>query len=275
MNDQVEEIQEVEEVVEELNPVETKAADGGWRPEEEYEGDPDSWVDAKTFNMRGELMDRIKKQTSQLRGQEKKMEKLEVAVQSLAEQNKKVGEVAYKKAMTDLKDLKKNAHEMSDYEQVVEIDEKISELKDSQKEPDVVDQPEPNAEIISWMDSNDWYKSDTVLRGAADAIADELYNQNKNLPVSDILDMVTDRMKEEFPNKFGKTQRKSTQRTVIEPGEASTKAKTSRKKYTSRSLNPQQREIGNTFVEAGAFKTVQEYVDQLAEIGELDAQKGI
>ncbi len=281
MNDQVEVIEDDnDEVTEDFNPVESKAMEGGWRPEGEWEGDPDSWVDAKTFNMRGELMDRIKSQTSQLKGQDKKLAKLENAMQNLAEHNKKVDELAYKKALTDLKDLKRNAHEMSDYEQVVEIDDKIAELKDTQKEDIAVDEPqtnEPNPEIVSWIETNDWYKTDTVLRGAADAIADELYNQNKGSDVGAILDMVTDRMKKEFPHKFGGAS-KTPSHTVNEPGKANTKAKSApRNKYTQRHLNPQQREMVTNWMDSGldSIMSVQDYVNQLAEMGELDAQRGI
>jgi len=36
-----------------------------------------------------------------------------------------------------------------------------------------------------------------------------------------------------------------------------------------------QKKICRTFIEAGAFKTEQEYVDQLVSLGEIDKQKGL
>jgi hypothetical protein len=41
--------------------VAAKAARHGWKPLEEYEGDPDTWVDAKEFLGRAPLFERINK----------------------------------------------------------------------------------------------------------------------------------------------------------------------------------------------------------------------
>ena len=83
----VEDTQEEEST---LSPAEETASAGGWKPEDEWEGTGE-WIDARTFNMRGELMDRIKSQTSQLRGQDKKMTKLESGLKELADHNKRIG----------------------------------------------------------------------------------------------------------------------------------------------------------------------------------------
>ena len=113
--------------------------------------------------------------------------------------------------------------------------------------------------------------------GAADALAMDIvqtYPELKGNP-AEVLNKVLSRLKTEFPAKF-KDSRKSTAQSVAEPGDAdtSTKTKGSSKKYTSRQLNAIQIEMGKTFVQAGAMKNLNEYAEQLAEIGELDAQKG-
>ncbi len=158
---------------------ESKASESGWRPEDEWEGAPEEWIDARTFNMRGELMDRIKSQTSQLRGQDKKIQRLEDGLQGLADHNKHMDEIAFKRAIDELKSLKKDALEYSDHEQVVEIDEKMSDLKRAQEtkaqEP-TISGPESgvNPEVVQWIEKNDWYTKDVTLRGAADALAVEI-----------------------------------------------------------------------------------------------------
>jgi len=274
----------IDDVVEELHeetvaPDIAKAMDGGWKPQEEWEGDDNEWIDARTFNMRGDLMDRIKSQTSQLRGQDRKIQKLEGTMSQLAEHNRKMDEVAFKKALNELKGLKRDALDMSDHDQVIEIDEQISELKTYQKESAQQIQPDrdgdTNPEVAEWIDQNKWYVDNTTMRGAADALALEIVRTNPELRgrPSEVLEKVTMRLKEEFPSKFNARRQAPT---VAEPGQAdiSNRSKTSRSKYSSRHLNEVQSEIGRTFVQDGIMKDLNEYASQLAELGELDAQKG-
>ena len=264
-----------------LTPEQALATEGGWKPEEEYTGDEGKWIDARTFNMRGELMDRIKSQTSQLRGQDRKINKLEEGLKNLSEHNNKMDEIAFKKALTELKTLKSDAMDVADHVQVVEIDDQIADLKASQQEADRVQDPAEevgvNPEVAAWIDRNEWYKTDTTLRGAADALTMEVVRTRPELKghPTEVLDLVSKRLKEEFPGKFGKVRRATTQ-SVAEPGQADTssRSKGSSKKYTSKHLNEDQLAIGKTFVEAGAMKNLNEYTSQLAEMGELDVQKG-
>lgn len=258
------------------NPAESLAAEGGWKPEDQWEGEPDQWIDAKTFNMRGELLDRIKSQTSQLKGQDKKIEKLESGLGQLAEHNKRMDEIAYEKALDDLKLLKTDAFEMSDFKQVTEIDDKISDLKDNQREVEepIAQAAGTNPEVLAWIAENTWYETDATMRYATDGITRDIvqaYPELKNSPKL-ILEKVSSKVREEFPHKFNK--RRSTTQSVSEGGDAQTKSKGSKQKYRNSHLNEMQREFGKTFVESGAFKTLDEYTAQLAEMGELDIQKG-
>ena len=287
MNDQVEETvvdNDVEETAFEGTAEEQKAMEGGWRPEAEWEGDPEAWVDAKTFNMRGELMDRIKSQTSQLRGQDKKIDRLEKSIRALTDHNKKMDEIAYKKAMNELKSLKREAFETSDYDKLEAVESQMEELKDAhtssfdddnQDEGGQSPDESVNPEVVKWVQENSWYSENTMLRGAADAYAAHIVQENPALKDSpeEVLKLVTKEIRQQFPDKFGGTRRKPGQ-TVSEPGDGAARSKGSAKKYSARHLNSTQREIGQTFVQTGAMKNLDEYAAQLAEIGELDIQKG-
>lgn len=264
-----------------LTPEEAKATDGGWRPQEEWEGEADEWINARTFNKNGEFMDRIKSQTSQLRGQDKKINKLETNMERLADHNRKMDEVAFKKALTELKGLKRDALDIADHDQVVEIDDQINDLKSTQSQPDTdttqAQAPVMNPEVEAWVASNEWYSTDTTLRGAADALTQEIvqtYPELRGQPTQ-VLEKVTARLKEEFPHKFGKTRR-GTPQSVAEAGQADTsnRSKGASKKFTSKHLNEIQMEYGRNFVRDGVMKDLNEYAGQLAELGELDSQKG-
>ena len=263
-----------------LTPEQTLASEGGWRPEEEYEGETGTWIDARTFNMRGELLDRIKSQTSQLRGQDRKIGRLEEGMKNLAEHNNRMDEVAFKKALTELKGLKRDALDVQDHDQVTEIDDQIADLKASKVEAVQTARPEEvkYPEVEAWVAQNSWYNNDTVLTAATDALTLEMvqtYPELKGNP-AEVLKRVKNRLQEEFPEKFGKTPRKKTSQSVSEPGQAdeSSRSRGAGKKFTSKQLNEVQLEMGKTFVASGAMKNLNEYAEQLAEIGELDSQKG-
>lgn len=269
------------------DPIEEKARSQGWRPQEEWEGDPSEWVDAKEFVFRGELMDRIKQQSSKLTEFSKENKEIKDALRILGEHNKKIAEQEYKKALADLKKQKVTAREDGDYDTEIEIEDRIEELKTSKKEledesdnavkvdkegnEDTQDENQIPPVVNDWLqnESNKWYHSDPVMRGAADSV----YVQHLQFNPEDFagaLKKVEETMKAYFPEKFGKT--KKTGAAVTEPSNRNTarkKGNQNSKKATVSDLSDEQKHVAQTFVDTGVFSNVQEYVDQLVELGEL------
>lgn len=244
----------------------------GWRPLEEWEGNPEEWVDAKTFNQRGEYMDRIKTQSSLIKKLEKKLATHETTLKELAEHHKRVADIEYKRALDDLKGLKKEALELGDHGKVVEIDDKIQDLKAQPVKPEPAQNAqEMHPDVMDWIEQNPWYEEDAVLAGAANGLVGDMIRRDPSLQgrVREVLEKVTTQLKEEFPNKFGKKVRMST---VTESSTSDTKQ--SAPKYTARHLNADQKQIAKRFIAAGAIKSMDEYAQQMAEINGLDAQRG-
>ncbi len=268
--------EEVKENIE-STPIEDKALDKGWRPEDEWTGEPDQWRPAKEFLDRGELMDRISDQTRQLRGQKDEIAKVQTALKEMGDHNSKIAEKEYDKAMRDLKSLKVQALEVDDYERIVDVDEQIQELKEAKKETvEEKKAPEMHPEIEAWMKDNQWYGRDVIMRGAADSISQEYMNMNPGSMDNpkEVLKYVEEVMREEFPHKFEGTTQRRRPAATSEVGEPVSRS-TGKEKYTARDMNSMQKKICQTFIQAGAFKTEQEYVDQLVQLGEIDKQKGL
>lgn len=283
-NKQVPENSDQQDDYEEVDPVEEKARSQGWRPQEEWDGDPTEWVDAKEFVFRGELMDRIRQQSSKINNFEKENKEIKEALKILGEHNKKIAEQEYQKALADLKRQKKEALEDDDYDTVVDIDERMSELKTSKEELDAEKEeatpdtsteeaenkiPEP---VQNWLqsDSNKWYHDDPVMRGAADNVYLQHLQFNPD-DFSGALKKVDETMRAYFPEKFTGTKRKGA--AVTEPGArggANKKSTKNSKKATVRDLSDEQKRVAQTFVDSGVFASVQEYVDQLVELGEIE-----
>lgn len=252
-----------------IDPEVEKAQAGGWKPQEEWEGNPEDWVDAKQFNKNGEYIDHIKSLSSDHKKSQKQIAKLERELSILAEHHSKVAKIEYEKAMKDLKDLKKEALANLDADRVMEIDDRIEELRESRIQEPKAQRQEPqsyNDVVNTWVESNPWYNSDQILRAAANGLVQEILAQDpdRKQDIDGVLEEVSKQLKVEFPNKFG-TQRTRTTSSVIEPGNDGKKQTTS----YSRRLTAEQRRFAQRFVDRGAIASIEEYAKQMHDIGEL------
>lgn len=269
-------INEEEEV--QYSTAELKAMEDGWRPLDEWEGDPDNWVSAKEFNFRGELMSRISSQSGQLSDAHKKVEDLSKAMKVLSEHHKKTAEVEHKRILESLKRAKAEALNDGDNDTVVEIDEKIQDLKASAKEEaeqfkeekqDVKDaKAEVPQAVAKWLsdEKNAWYHSDPVRKGVADSVSDAYMRANPDADLIDMLKHVDKVVREELPHKFASEKGSNNTPKVTE---AANVRRGGSKKFTRKDLSSDQAEAAQTFVDMGVFPTVQAYVDELVSIGEL------
>lgn len=258
----------------EMSPAEEKAREGGWVDKEEWieQGkDPSEWITAYGFNRDGELMERIRSQGREL--QETKVALAEIptlkaGLKELGEHNQKIAQQEYDRAMRDLKKDLKAARLDADVDAETAIEESIDALKESKpvkKEPEKAEPPQ-DPYFIEWQakDENKWFHTDLVMRGAVEAIAVDYLNKNPNSSSRDVIEHAVSKLKEEMPGKFKKPQ------SVVDANSRSTNTPSKRKsKYSVRDLTDDQKAFGKTFVETGAFKNIQEYVDQLAETGEI------
>ena len=112
---------------ESLTPTQQEALAQGWVPKDEYDGDPEKFVDAGEFLRRGELFRKIESQS-------KEMKDMRKALAEMAKHNAKIREVEYQRALDTLKAEKKAALSEGDADRVVEIDDKIDLVKTQQKQ---------------------------------------------------------------------------------------------------------------------------------------------
>lgn len=259
------------------------AREEGWVPKDEWEGNPDDWIDAKEFLFRGELMGRIKKQTKFINSMKGEIEDMRTALQELGEHNKKIAEQERKKALDELKQAKKDAFEERDFDTMEEIDERMSELKsvDLSKEPEVKKDDPPQTDIHpdvdAWLKKNDWYEKDKILQGVANGAIQQLLAEDPELEETpaELLEEAKKIVMAEMPHKFEDSTRKATPRSaVVEPDTRSRSTSGRKDKFSAKHLNEEQLRIGRTFVNAKALASLDEYATQLAELGELDIQKG-
>lgn len=266
---------------ESLDPAVEKARDDGWVPQDEWKGKPEDWVDYREFNVRGELMGRIKSQSTQLHSLMDKTNSLEEALKVLGEHNKKIAETEYNRALKTLKEERKEARENDDYDALDEIDEQIDELKAAKKELSETKEeetklkaenkgptPEQQRLVQDWLDSpqNQWYAKDKALARVADSYIMEYAQDNPN-DLEGALEYMNKEMRNNYADKVGGTSKKGSAVTEAD-GRNRGKATGKSTKFTVKDLTDEEKRVGKTFVDQGVFDNMQEWADSVAKTRE-------
>jgi len=269
---EVEESTSVAEVqTEEKDPIADAARAQGWVPQEEWDGDPTQWRDAQVFLERGEYF-------KTMGTQRKQIDKLNAVVEKMATIQAKTREDERQRVLRELSQQKAVAMEEGEFNKVVDID---SEMEKIRSEPamsvptDAVGQTEDEysqKQIVEYIDKNQWYRTNQDMRQYADSIAVGFRNSNPQATIDDVLEYTDSEVKIRYPEQFGKqvpsaSPVASTRRTTKPSPNGTNKKKTlddlpagSRDMYA---------QIGQSFVDAGAVDSIDEYVAELERIGEI------
>jgi hypothetical protein len=260
-----------------LTEAQQTALNKGWAPKEDWDGDPEMWVDAGEFLRRGELMDRISDQTRQLRSSQDEIKALREGMDVLTKHNKKIAEQEYSKAMRDLKEAKLEAIESGESRKVVELDDRIEELKEERRkledsnnrETDPKNNPQdqqPDSYVLQWVKDNPWYEQDVILKGATDALVQDYIAKNPQDAGNyrKILSHVETEISQNFDIESSPSSRKRA--TTIDADSVSGRTKSKKSgKGKAYSLTAEQRRIAQKFVDQGIM-TMDEYAKQLGEM---------
>jgi len=238
------------------DPYEAQAKEQGWRPKEEYEGDPEKWKPAKEFVERGELFGKIDSLGKELKETRK-------AMKMLQEHHTKVKEVEYKRAVDELKALQKKHLEEGNSDGYLETTELLTDLKAEQKSREVYAEVTPqqsDPRFVSWVDANKWYSKDAEMREYADVVGMGYANKNPNLDPEDVLQYVTSQVKARFKEKFVNPNR--TKPSAVEGANTGTPANKS-----SFELTDDEKRVMNSFMRAGIIgsngMSKEEYISQV------------
>ena len=183
----------------ELSPIEQKAIEMGWRPQEEFDGDPDDFIDAKEFVRRAPLFEKIEHQSKELKAVRKSLE-------ALKDHYSNVNEAAFDRAMKQLKEQQKQALVESDPDKFYEIEQARENL---QKEKEAFVKTQQGLEIKeevpihptlqAWYIRNPWYQNKPHMRVYADQVAQSYAGR---MDPEKVLQKIEEAVREEFPNQF-------------------------------------------------------------------------
>ncbi len=184
----------------------------GWRPQEEFSGDPKQFIDAKTFVERGEqFLPILKAQNKNLLSKVKQQDRV---IAEVREYLTKVEQTAYDRAVRDLKARQIEAVETGDVQAFRQIDEQLNDLNKAA----AAKKPEPSGDaetlqeaLIEWRVENPWYNPEArdtetkLMSDYADLVARKLgARETVGMEPREYLDAIAERVRERFPKAFAK-----------------------------------------------------------------------
>lgn len=235
---------------------EEKAREQGWKPKEEWEGNPDEWRPAKEFLDRGELFSKISGQNSEIK-------ELKKTLNYLVDHHKKVKETEYNRALTHLKAMKVEAFEKGDAEKIVELDEAIADVKAEQKSATAVANApqvkEPTTAFVQFVKNNAWYSTNQEMKTFADEVGIGYFQRNPGITETALHEYVVKRVKQAFPSEF---QSKPKAPSVEGASGSGPTRQANTKEYA---LTEDERKTMMTFVRQGIM-TKEEYIKDLKAV---------
>lgn len=188
----------------------------GWTPKDKFKGPPEKWVDAKTFNERGDRfaknlqreVETLKAELAQFKGTAKAFAKFQ-------EDQLAAKDIELKEAKAALRQQQRQAIRDGDDtladdidDRIEKIDAKREEFKQLKKEPQ---QPVANTEVNpqdqlvlqEWIeDGNDWFESNEKLRNYAIDLGKRMRANGDTDTGRRFLNKVRQQMEEDFPRQF-------------------------------------------------------------------------
>ena len=248
----IEEKQNEGEVAQSPTPIEEKARAMGWRPLEDFDGDEEDFIDAQEFVRRKPLFEKIDSVGRELKETRK-------ALRALQAHHERVKEMEYQNALKTLRAEKKLALEEGDTELLLDIDDRITDLKVQQSNQvrEEAVQKEPHPGFIAWTKQNSWYVEDPELKIMADQIGASYAALNPDTNPNDILDYVSKRIKKLNPDKFSNPNKKRP--SAVEGSSSNKSTGKQASELDDIELTPEEKKAMNTFTRQGIL-TKEEYL---------------
>lgn len=245
-----------------LSEVEEKAYHMGWRPLEQFEGDKDTWIDAKEFVGRAPLYEGLSKQS-------KEIKQMKAMLDELTTVNQRIKENAKKEALEEIRKQRVEAMQNEDYNTALALEDKEKEL--AQEEGENPQQPQQETEaFIAWKAKNDWFESDLDMQVFANGYGARWLQDQKaggtEPTEAELYDAVEQKVKEVFAHKFQKP--KPNLNRGAAPGGQSANSAGGGVKDRWHKLTDDQKRMARDFERTGVMK-VKQYIDSLEEAGML------
>jgi hypothetical protein len=225
--------------------VEEQARALGWKPEEEFEGNPGKWTDAEAFlelhsKNNGALRKAVAAQQKELENLKKQMSGMDAAHKKIFDMQIKKQKEEFDQQVAFLKAQKREALRSGEHETAADIDEQLDVLRERGPElPEAPENPQSTAPdpndwkknpvMVEWASRNPWFTTDDEMTATAGGIGTALRAKNPTMDFAKLLEETTRLVRKAFPEKF-ETRRAAG---VEEATPGATRAATGAKTYAS------------------------------------------
>lgn len=230
---------------------EQRAMEKGWKPKEDYDGEPENFRSAELFLQ----LDPLYKKLETISRENKNLKE---ATQYLTKLQKETKANEFNRALAELKHARRVAQENGDFERSELLEEKMDVVKEQKRIVEaipVTPQNEPS-EFVDWQKRNGWYEKDEDLRDWADGRGVKLHQQGKT--PSEVLEILESEVKRKFKDKVSNPNRERA--SSVEGSTGGNSAASRKGKYE---LNDMELKVANTLMKSGIIKNIDEYVTQL------------
>lgn len=251
----------------------------GWRPKEEYRGDPERWVDADTFVKRGEeeapvMRERLRDATRKVSDLDRQIKQRDAEYQENLGRIERAATMALHQQRAQIeaqfRAALKQAVETGDVQRYDQLersrDETLTNFDENVRRsvaPKPAQQPQAPqlpAHVVEaadkWKQENSWFGTDPLLRHLAMAEHERLNVEMPGLSIDDNLRRVKAEVMKRYPEKFG-IDPGETRGAAVEGGRRS--SATGVRQRGASDLPSDARRIGEKFVKDGLFKSVEDY----------------
>jgi hypothetical protein len=240
--------------------VEKQALERGWKPKDQYEGDPGKWRTAEVFVALEEPLTRIEKQSKELK-------QLRQALEAFKDHHSKVKENEYNRALKAAKEAYRSAMVDGDTERALQIQDRVEELKEEKdtfvqesRKPVVEEPAEVDPRFVRWTEQNPWYNDSVSMRRKADSLGNAYLAEG--VKPEEVLKLVEKDIKKLYPEKFENQAAKRPM--AVEP---SSRGGGGGSKYVP---TPMEKEVARKFAKQGIM-TEAEYYKSLQRLDEQGA----
>lgn len=238
----------------------------GWKPQEEYKGDPNRWTDAESFVKVGE--ERIPVMKENYRKLEDKFKNLEDKLTATQDYQEHMGKVQYDRAMKDLQTQQRSAVEEADTDTFDKIEKQKEQIKVDYSPKESTQQPQKPHEVADWEARNTWYQNPTLADKAVGLerriMEEEAYKQSRDftyrpMNLADRLEEVSRRVQADFAPPKEPARKLPAVEGARQTGSGKAPAK------TWGDIDPAHQEAANAMVKSGLLSKAEYIKDYFGE----------
>lgn len=234
--------------------IEELAAETGWTPKETWRGNPDDWVDARTFLRQGPAILR-----TTLKRQDGQLSEMRDTMVEFRDHHRKVDQRAYDRALADLKAEQRAAVEEGDTEAFDDAEEKIAALGKEAPEPEKKPAKDDAASagedpnFKPFVAENSWYGGDALGDAEMTAFAESISKQiGRHHQGQAFYDKIGEEVRAKFPDRFKNPSRREPSRVEGSTGRGGRPGGGNSQSYDN--LPPEAKAACNRFVKQGLLK---------------------